>query len=107
MQGLFNECNNLKEIKGINSFNTIKVNNMNVLFQGCKSIEYLDLSNFNTFNVSDMEYMFCKCKKLKEIKGIRNFNTKNVIKMGSIFNECFELEYLDLYKFTPILFDYP
>ena len=54
-----------------------------------------------------MGWMFNECHKLKEIKGINNFNTSKVTNMSAMFNECFELEYLDLYKFTPILFDYP
>ena len=52
MQYLFNECYKLKEIKGIN--------------------------NFNTINVTNMSYMFNECHKLREIKGIYNFNTINV-----------------------------
>ena len=44
----------LKEIKGVNKFNTTNVKNMRGMFQGCKALQYLDLSNFNTTNVSDM-----------------------------------------------------
>ena len=39
----------LKEIKGINNFNTINVNNMSVMFHNCPELEYLDLSNFGKF----------------------------------------------------------
>ena len=34
MGGLFSGCNKLKEIKGINYFNTIKVTNMRIMLQG-------------------------------------------------------------------------
>ena len=54
MGWMFNECKKLKEIKGINKFNTNKVNNMKAMFQLCNEIEYLDLSNFDTSNVTDM-----------------------------------------------------
>jgi len=43
---IFNGCNKLKEIKGLNNLNTSKVNNMKSLFQDCNELEYLDLSNF-------------------------------------------------------------
>ena len=68
MSYMFNKCYQLKEIKGINKFNTINVNNMKDIFVECKEIEYLDLSNFNTSNVTNMNCMFNKCYKLKEIK---------------------------------------
>ena len=48
---MFNECHKLKQIKGINKFNTNIVTNMRVMFQECYELEYLDLSNFNTSNV--------------------------------------------------------
>ena len=44
MSGMFNLCHKLREIKGINNFNTINVNNMKVMFQECNELEYLNLS---------------------------------------------------------------
>ena len=100
MNCIFSQCINLKEIKGINIFNTFNVNIMDGMFQYCKELEYLDLSNFNTSNVTGMKLMFNKCHKLKEIKGLDNFNTKNVKIMAGIFSECNELEYLNLSNFN-------
>ena len=60
---MFNECHKLKEIKGINKFNTNKVTDMNTMFQLCKELEYLDLSNFDTSKVTDMSWMFYIIKK--------------------------------------------
>ena len=51
---MFNQCNKLKKIKGINKFNTSKVNNMKAMFQSFNEIEYLDLSNFDTKIVTDL-----------------------------------------------------
>ena len=45
---MFVACDNLKEIKGINNFNTINVTNFYAMFGQCLKLEYLDLSNFNT-----------------------------------------------------------
>ena len=64
MDHMFNKCHKLKEIKGINKFNTSKVEDMNTMFQECNVLEQLDLSNFNTDNVTDMSFMFNKCNKL-------------------------------------------
>ena len=97
---MFNNCSLLKEIKGINNFNTINVTIMGTMFQGCHELEYLDLSNFNTMNVTDMGWMFNECSSLKEIKGLNNFNTINVTNMGGMFQGCKELEYLDLSNFN-------
>ena len=58
MSFLFNNCNKLKEIKGINKFNTDKVTNMNSMFKGCAELEYLDLSSFNMKNVIDKSIFF-------------------------------------------------
>jgi len=54
MAFMFNNCHKLKEIEGINKFNTNQVTNMRAIFQGCKELEYLDLSNFDTSKVNDM-----------------------------------------------------
>ena len=126
MSFMFSECNELKEIKGINklitnnvinmsamfkgcsklevldlsTFNTSNVENMSIMFGTCNNLKYLNISNFNTFNVNDMSFMFNECKKLKEIKGINKLNTCNVTNMSTMFQECSELEYLDLSNFN-------
>ena len=69
---MFYNCHKLKEIKGINKFNTNQVTKMNAIFQECKELEYLDLSIFDTSKVNSMRIMFYNCHKLKEIKGIIN-----------------------------------
>ena len=40
---MFNECHKLKEIKGIDNFNTSNVIDMKLMFHGCYELEYLDL----------------------------------------------------------------
>ena len=53
MEFMFSKCHKLKQIKGISNFNTIKLTNMNYMFQECNELEYLDLPNFNTTNISN------------------------------------------------------
>ena len=93
---MFNDCNKLKEIKGINKFITNKVTNMGGMFQLCSELEFLDLTNLDTSNVTSMRAMFNKCYKLKEIKGIDKFITTNIINMEVMFQLCNKLSYLDL-----------
>ena len=78
---MFNKCNKLREIKGLNQFITNKVTNMYAMFQLCKELEYLDLSNFDTSNVTDMSFMFYECNKLKYLNSLNfsiNGKTKNM-----------------------------
>ena len=99
MRYMFNRCNILKEIKGINKIKTNKVTDMEGMFQSCRELEYLDLSNFDSSNVTKMGFMFNKCSKLKEIKGINKIKTNKVTDMEGMFQLCSELEYLDLSNF--------
>ena len=91
MRAMFGDCNELKFLD-LSNFNTYKVKNMSKMFGECFELEFLDLSNFNTSNVTDISFMFRGCHKLKEIKGIKNFNVNKVINMDEIFSDCFELK---------------
>ena len=42
MKAMFCGCHNLKELKGLNNFNTSKVKNMSFMFKSCSELEYLD-----------------------------------------------------------------
>ena len=48
------------------------------MFNGCSSLESIDLSSFNTSNVTDMRWMFDECSSLKSID-LSSFNTNNVL----------------------------
>ena len=99
MAFLFNNCNNLKEIKGLDQFKTNKVTDIKSMFQSCYQLEYIDLSNFDTSNVENMEYIFDDCHKLKGIKGLTKLNTSNVTTMEGMFQLCIGLKYVDLSNF--------
>ena len=99
MAFLFNNCNNLKEIKGLDQFKTNRVTDIKSMFQSCYNLEYIDLSNFDTSNVENMEYMFDDCHKLKGIKGLNQLITSNVTTMEGMFQLCIGLKYVDLSNF--------
>jgi surface protein len=81
---MFSHCIKLKEINGINKFNTNNVTDMEGLFNLCEELENLDLSNFNTINVNNMNGMFYNCSSLVSLN-LSSFNTNNVQNMSGIF----------------------
>ena len=100
MKGMFLQCHNLKEIKGLKNWTTKNVLIMSAMFKDCYELEYLELSNFNTSNVFYMDEMFNKCYKLKKIKGINKFNLTNVVNLYKMFRGCFKLKDIALSKFS-------
>ena len=58
IQGLFADSTHLKEIKGLDTWNTTNITNMSSMFQNCSSLKELDLSNFNILNVTESDGMF-------------------------------------------------
>ena len=65
MSGMFLNCYKLRQIIGINNFNTANDTTMLSMFQLCKELEYIYLNNFDTSNATDMKFMFSSCYKLK------------------------------------------
>ena len=99
MAFMFNHCNRLKEIKGLDRFITSKATTMEGMFQSCFKLEFIDVSSFDTSNVEIMNFMFVDCFKLKGIKGINKLNTKKVTNMTGMFENCLSLKYLNLENF--------
>ena len=90
--GAWNEDSNttmamsLKEIKGLENFDTSNVTNMSRMFLYCTDLTSLNVNKFNTSNVTDMGAMFNRLESLKTID-LSNFNTSNVINMERMFRE--------------------
>ena len=78
---------NLVSIIGLENLNTENVTNMSNMFEGCKSLESLDLSHFDTRNVEDMSAMFNKCESLETID-LTGFKTDNLKDVGMMFENC-------------------
>ena len=82
--GLDNYVSQLKEIKGLENFNTSNVKTMECMFIHQINIKKLNLSSFDTSNVTDMRYMFVHQIKLQELN-LSSFDTRNVTKMIGMF----------------------
>ena len=91
MNRMFENCVNLK-LRGIEFFDTNKVEDMSRMFYNCRSLVNLDIK-FNTLYTNDMSYMFAGCLNLKSLD-LSTFNTKSTQKFDNMFEED---EGLDLY----------
>lgn len=96
--GTENAYGKLKEISGLEHFDTSNVINMTGMFASCGNLETLDLANFNTSKVTDMNNLFAFCGNLKTLN-ISNFNTGSVTNMSYMFKECKNLRSLDIADF--------
>lgn len=95
---MFRNCEKLKTID-LSKFNTAKATDMRSMFSGCKSLESLDLSSFNVEKATNLRAMFYECSSLKSITGIEKFQTSEATAIDCMFQNCSALESLDLSKF--------
>ena len=95
MRGMFWKCPNLKGVDGFKYLNTTNVKDLGEMFDGCESLESVDLTNlpstFNTSLVTDMDYMFADCKQLTTLD-LSGFNTTKLTTTYDMFNGCSNLE---------------
>ncbi|MCR4809181.1 MAG: BspA family leucine-rich repeat surface protein [Prevotella sp.] len=95
MRGMFWNCPNLKGVDGFKYLNTTNVKDLGEMFDGCESLESVDLTNlpstFNTSLVTDMDYMFADCKQLTTLD-LSGFNTTKLTTTYDMFNGCSNLE---------------
>lgn len=87
MYGMFTDCNNLTEIKGISEWNTSKVTDMAALFLKCSALESIDVSKWNTGSVETVYRMFQYCGTLKSID-ISNWDMSHVTNTKEMFYGC-------------------
>ena len=117
MAGMFYYCKQLKEIVGIENWNTSNLksvystsctyfigNNTSstttaAIFEHCESIEKLDLRNWTTSHITDMRDIFAACSNLKSIN-LSSWNTNKVTNMSRMFCACPALTELDLSSFS-------
>ena len=82
---MFNECENLVNINGLQFLNTKEVTSLKCLFSGCKSLEDIDaLKTWDVSKVTLFNHMLFNCEKLKNIKPLQKWNVSS----GINFN-CF------------------
>lgn len=95
---MFKSCFNLKEIIGLESFDTSDVRNMSFMFVDCVNLKSIDLSSFDTSNVIRTIGMFSRCKSLTTLN-LSNFNTQNVRFTNWMMAKCKSIKDIDMSSF--------
>ena len=95
INGCFNGCNALKEIKGIDNIYIDNCTTLSSTFADCYSLKELDLSHWNTANVTSFSSLFNNCNSLTSLN-IANWNTSKVTTFANTFANCMSLEYIDV-----------
>ena len=85
----------LKEVRGLENFDTSNATTFAYMFNMCESLESLDLSSWDTSNVTSFFWMFHTCKNLKNLN-LSGWDTSNVTTMNCMFKNCYAVTELDL-----------
>lgn len=96
---LFQQCQALKSIEGLELLDTSLTSSMSNMFSSCDNLTSLDLSSFNTSNVVETTDMFAFCYKLASVN-LSSFNTTQITRMDGMFSMCKSLTSLDLSSFN-------
>ena len=89
----------LKNVDFLNKFNTSNVVYMNYMFNGCESLEHIDISTFDLGKVTNFGSMFMNCTNLKTVI-FPDSATENC-DIGYLFSGCSNLEYAKIPDFVP------
>lgn len=100
--GMFENCEKLKIIKGLNELKTEKLENATRMFAYCKSLEEIDLSNWDFSNLEVAASMFKDCKNLQKIN-LHNLKDSSLRDIRFMFKNCESLQYIDFGDFKPRL----
>ena len=99
----FAGCQSLKSVTFGTGLPAYAVNTeigMNNMFEGCSSLETIDMSAFDMSRVSGMSSMFSGCSKLKNLTLPSTAIGTQYLSLTGAFNGCFSLEKLDLSHFN-------
>lgn len=86
--GWFADCVNFSSMSGMEYFNTSEVTDMHFMFDGCESVETLDLRYFNTSKVIDTHSMFNNCYSLKKVIVGTDWDMTPVFLSMDMFDNC-------------------
>ena len=97
LEAVFNGCHSLNSLN-LTGWDTSNVVNLGHTFNECLSLPSLDLSSWNTENVTSMYATFGSCKAATTIN-VSTWNTSNVVSMKYTFFNCINLESLNITNF--------
>jgi surface protein len=97
---LFEGCNTLEEIIGLDTWDTSNVEYLTEMFRRCNSLKNIDLSTWDVNKCYYFRGMFQDCEKLENIGDISDWELPNTnsIDMSAMFANCKKLESIDISK---------
>ena len=98
IEGLFENCKKLKEVK-LNDINTTNIKSLSKLFYNNKKLTKVEMNEIITDNVINMSYLFYNCESLKKLN-FSNFNTSSLKDVSHMFENCYSLKSLNLNSFS-------
>ncbi len=99
MSNMFEGCISLNAID-LENFDTSAATQMNNMFLNCKGLSSLDLSYFDFGKVADMSQMLSGCESLEELKFGMETITDSLQNADRLFSNCKNLRALDLSELT-------
>lgn len=89
LANMFYKCSSLKNVDLENTkLNTCAYINMGYMFDGCSSLELLDLTSWDTGKVTNMQQMFYLCSSLKTIYADQNLWSTKTANTTNMFASC-------------------
>jgi surface protein len=89
MERVFGDCENLKDIRGLETWDVSKVQNMRWMFSSCHALRNVDaLADWNVTEVLNMNQMFDSCCSIKNVDGLAKWDVSHVQDMGGMFMYC-------------------
>ena len=83
---MFESCNLLSDLTGIDTWNTTNISDLGAMFASCASLTNLDaFATWDTSNVTTLAEMFKYCDSLSDISGLAGWNVENVRATNSMF----------------------
>ena len=83
-------CEHLRNLEGLDHWNTSNVNSLDSCFCGCKNLISLNLSHWDTSNIINMWACFVGCESLVYLN-IEKWVINKDCFIGDMFTECFKL----------------
>lgn len=91
-RNMFNYCQKLQIVRGLEKWNTKKCTDMYYMFASCRVVESVgDISNWDVSNVEQFLGMFSNCAKLKTVD-LSKWDISSATHINSMFLNCYEIE---------------
>lgn len=92
MSNMFDDCEDLISINGLENWDTSKVSEMNYIFKKCTSLSVIpDISNWNLSKVDNIVGMFYQCQSIHSLPDLSRWDISNVKNSSLMFYKCSSL----------------